>query len=368
MKIGIAKNKKKIFINLNNKNIEIHPLWLRERVNNAEYLDQNNGQRLYDPSELNKKLKIKKAFIKNKYLNVQFTDGTNSDYEIQEIFEELNKSSNNKNILLWNSKLKMKPIFKYKKRMFKEKEGYKFLKSFYKYGFGIVKNLPKKKNIVTKFASSIGIVRSTNFGTFFNVQSVNKAKDLAYTSHHLAAHTDNPYRKPIPGIQLLHCIKNDSEGGRSTLTDGFAVAEYLRKKYPSYFKLLSSVKIRFIYQSDNTYLENWGETIEIDRKGFIKIIRLSPRLDYVPVLKKEKLNQFYNARSFFIKLCNSKKFNIEFKLSPGDIMVMDNYRTLHGRTSYNMNIGERHLQGCYIDHDSTESKMRYLKRKLNINE
>ena len=55
MKIGIAKNKKKIFINLNNKNIEIHPLWLRERVNNAEYLDQNNGQRLYDPSELNKK-------------------------------------------------------------------------------------------------------------------------------------------------------------------------------------------------------------------------------------------------------------------------------------------------------------------------
>ena len=150
MKIGIAKNKKKIFINLNNKNIEIHPLWLRERVNNAEYLDQNNGQRLYDPSELNKKLKIKKAFIKNKYLNVQFTDGTNSDYEIQEIFEELNKSSNNKNILLWNSKLKMKPIFKYKKRMFKEKEGYKFLKSFYKYGFGIVKNLPKKKKYCNK--------------------------------------------------------------------------------------------------------------------------------------------------------------------------------------------------------------------------
>ena len=29
---------------------------------------------------------------------------------------------------------------------------------------------------------------------------------------------------------------------------------------------------------------------------------------------------------------------IKFKLKPGDIIVMDNYRTLHGRTSYNMSI------------------------------
>ena len=79
-------------------------------------------------------------------------------------------------------------------------------------------------------ASLIGTIRPTNFGRLFNVRSVRKAKDLAYTSQALSAHTDNPYRKPIPGIQLLHCIKNDSEGGHSTLTDGFAVSEYLRKK------------------------------------------------------------------------------------------------------------------------------------------
>ena len=58
---------------------------------------------------------------------------------------------------------------------------------------------------------------------------------------------------------------------------------------------------------------------------------------------------------------------IEFKLEPGDIMLMDNYRTLHGRTSYNMKVGERHLQGCYIDHDSADSKMKILKNKFIIN-
>ena len=57
---------------------------------------------------------------------------------------------------------------------------------------------------------------------------------------------------------------------------------------------------------------------------------------------------------------------IQFKLEPGDLMIMDNYRTLHGRTAYSMDTGERHLQGCYIDHDSAESKMKYLKKKFNI--
>ena len=366
MKIGVAKNKKKIFVSLYKKNIELHPLWLRERVNNQELLDKNTGQRLYDPSDLNHKLKIKRALIKRKKLNVEFTDGIESEYHIDDLLEEINKNLLDKKISLWNSKIKNRPILRFKANMFNNKEGYSFLEKFYKYGFLILKNTPAKKNFIINFANSIGVVRPTNFGALFNVQSVRKANDLAYTPHALTAHTDNPYRKPIPGIQILHCIKNDSKGGYSTLTDGFAVGEYLRKKHKIFFKLLTNVKIRFTYVSKDTILENWGETIELNKNGSIKIVRLSPRLDYVPVLKKDQLNQFYKARSFFIKLCNSKKFMIQFKLEPGDLMIMDNYRTLHGRTAYSMNVGERHLQGCYIDHDSAESKMKYLKKKFNI--
>tara|TARA_A100001011_G_scaffold367098_1_gene420233 strand:- start:2074 stop:3186 length:1113 start_codon:yes stop_codon:yes gene_type:complete len=366
MKIGVAKNKKKIFVSLYKKNIELHPLWLRERVNNQGLLDKNTGQRLYDPADLNHKLKIKKALIKKKLLNVEFTDGIESHYHIDELLEEINKNISNKKIFLWNSRIKNKPIFRFKSDMFNNREGYTFLEKFYKYGFSILKNTPAKKNFIIKFANLIGVVRPTNFGVLFDVKSVRKANDLAYTPHSLSAHTDNPYRKPIPGIQILHCVKNDSQGGHSTLTDGFAVAEYLKKKHKNFFKLLTSVKIRFTFVSKDTILENWGETIELNKNGSLKRVRLSPRLDYVPILKKDQLNQFYKARALFIKLCNSKKFMIQFKLEPGDMMIMDNYRTLHGRTAFNMNIGERHLQGCYIDHDSAESKMKYLKRKFNI--
>ena len=56
---------------------------------------------------------------------------------------------------------------------------------------------------------------------------------------------------------------------------------------------------------------------------------------------------------------------IEFKLLPGDLLMMDNYRLLHGRTSFNANEGNRFLQGCYIDYDSTEGKIKHLKRSTH---
>ena len=46
--------------------------------------------------------------------------------------------------------------------------------------------------------------------------------------------------------------------------------------------------------------------------------------------------------------------------------MMDNHRLLHGRTEFDVNEGNRFLQGCYIDFDSTEGKLRHIKRKFNL--
>ena len=57
---------------------------------------------------------------------------------------------------------------------------------------------------------------------------------------------------------------------------------------------------------------------------------------------------------------------IKFKLEKGDLSMMDNHRLLHGRTAYDPSEGKRYLKGCYIDHDSTEGKLRYLERKFEL--
>ncbi len=364
MKIEVVKNNK-ILVNSSKENFEIHPLWLRERVKTEELVDKHNDQRLYDPSELDANLKIKKASMSNGHLNIEFTDGIKFKYEISDLLYELSKKEPIEKLILWNSNLKKKPTINYNEDIFESKIMYDLLQDFYKYGFVIFKNVPIEDNYILKFANSVGTVRPTNFGESFSVKSVSEPNDLAYTSIALTPHTDNPYRKPIPCIQLLHCLENEVKGGLSTLVDGFAVAEYLKKKHQNLFKILTKTKVRFRFVDKTIILENWGELIELDQDKHIKQVRYSTRLDYVPALEKKELEKFYKARKLIAKLYASSKFEIRFKLEKGDLLMMDNHRLLHGRTSFESK-GKRYLKGCYIDHDSTEGKLRYLERKFGL--
>ena len=46
--------------------------------------------------------------------------------------------------------------------------------------------------------------------------------------------------------------------------------------------------------------------------------------------------------------------------------MFDNHRLLHGRTSYDSSEGARHLQGCYLEFDSTDGKLRHLHEKYHL--
>ena len=368
MKIELKDNK--IFLNSGSFKEEIHPFWLRERVHGPEFLDQGTQQRLFDPSSMNCEIAVDKAKICDGFIEINFNDGVNSKIDLNRLASEFsNKDTVIKSInkIKWDSTLKNVKNFEFKEGFFESKEMYDLLVSFYEYGFVIIKNVPTEDNFIVKFANSIGSVRRTNFGEHFNVKSKSNPNDLAYTTLHLSPHTDNPYRNPVPCIQLLHCIENEVSGGFSTLVDGYTVTENLKKNEPEVYKILSEIKVRFRFTDKNVVLEDWSELIHLDDEKNFKQVRFSPRLDYVPILEKNKLDFYYKARKKLSDLYNSKKNRIEFKLEPKDLMMMDNHRVLHGRTKFDPKEGKRFLQGCYIDFDSTEGKLRHLKRKFNIN-
>jgi len=366
MKIELNNNK--VYLDNDGEKKEIHPFWLRERVNGDRFVDTKTKQRLFDPTQIQENIKINDINLSKDFLEVTFNDGASTKLLIQELIEEF---SNNDFIRLikkveWDSSLDDLNIFKFKENFFEKEEMYNALVSFYKYGFVIFKDVPTKDNFLINFANSIGSVRRTNFGEFFNVRSKPNPNDLAYTSLPLAPHTDNPYRNPVPCIQILHCIENNVQGGLSTLVDGFTVTEKLKKDFPKYYKILSEVKVRFQFVDQSVVLEDWAEMIRVDENNEFKQVRFSPRLDFVPLLDLDKLELYYNARKKISELYNSDKYRIQFKLSPGDLLMMDNYRLLHGRTAYDSNEGDRFLQGCYIDYDSTDGKLKHLKRKFNL--
>ena len=234
------------------------------------------------------------------------------------------------------------------------------LNSFYEYGYVIIENTKAEENEVINFAEKLGPVRTTNWGKLFNVISKPNPNDLAYTALELKSHSDNPYRKPVPGIQLLHCIANESTGGDSSLVDGFSVAEHLKLNHRDFYEILTKTSVIFKFTDVDVILENKSKLIELDSDGNFKQISFSGRLDYVPLLSDKNLEIFYKARKSMYALCNSDQFKIKFRLSKGMIAMFDNLRTLHGRTKFDPNTGFRHLQGCYIDHDATEGKLRRL--------
>ena len=366
MKIELNNNK--VYLDNDGEKKEIHPFWLRERVNGDKFVDIKTKQRLFDPTQIQENIKINDINLSKDFLEVTFNDGASTKLSIQKLIEEFSNYNFIKLIkkVEWDSSLINLNIFEFKENLSEKEEMYNALISFYKYGFVIFKNVPIKDNFLINFANSIGSVRRTNFGEFFNVKSKPNPNDLAYTSLPLAPHTDNPYRNPVPCIQILHCIENNVQGGLSTLVDGFTVTEKLKKDFPKYYKILSEVKVRFQFVDQSVVLEDWAEMIRVDENGEFKQVRFSPRLDFVPLLDLDKLELYYNARKKISELYNSDKYRIQFKLSPGDLLMMDNYRLLHGRTAYDLNEGDRFLQGCYIDYDSTDGKLKHLKRKFNL--
>ena len=75
MKIELKDNK--VFFENQGLKKEIHPFWLRERVNGDNYVDKITQQRLFDPTEL-KNIEVDKMSLSNDFLEVSFKDGSHT--------------------------------------------------------------------------------------------------------------------------------------------------------------------------------------------------------------------------------------------------------------------------------------------------
>ena len=99
-----------------------------------------------------------------------------------------------------------------------------------------------------------GFVRETEYGRWFEVRSEANPINHAYTNQGLQGHTDNPYRDPVPTLQLLACLENEAEGGESILIDGFNIVQILKEEDPEAFRLLSEYCARFEFTGKNGVL------------------------------------------------------------------------------------------------------------------
>lgn len=235
------------------------------------------------------------------------------------------------------------------------------LDSVYTLGFAIIHDVPTHEQSLFDVIDLFGYVRETNYGRLFDVRVEHNPSNMAFTSATLSAHTDNPYRNPVPGLQLLHVLANSAAGGENTLVDGLWVAEQLRKLDPAAFDLLANTEVEFRFQSDDVDLHNRTTIIGVDRQGRANAVRFNNRSMQALDLPADETDEFYAAHRQFSQLLEDTGNRVMFKLAAGEAMLFDNTRILHGRLGYTGD-GHRHLQGCYADLDSLTSKLRVLQR------
>jgi gamma-butyrobetaine dioxygenase len=344
----------------------IHPLWLRERSREASAFDAGAAQRLYDASDIDPDLAIQAVSEPAAgRCQVRFSDGHAAEFATEELLAEAAVAAaadDTPPIELWDGGFRLPPRTRWESSPTQAQLA-AWVGEFLRLGFIVFTGVPARPGAVLEVAAMFGFTRVTNFGALFDVRSVPEAIDLAYTSLPLDPHTDNPYRTPVPGVQLLHCLVNETSGGLSTLVDGFAAAEHLRAHAAQAFDVLARTPVQFRYRDARTELTASAPLIEVDATGKVRVVRFSPRLDYVPLQPPAELARFYRARRALDRLLRAPERQLLFLLGQGDLMMMDNQRLLHGRTGFDPAEGRRHLQGCYIDIDAPRSLYRVLRRR-----
>jgi gamma-butyrobetaine dioxygenase len=142
--------------------------------------------------------------------------------------------------------------------------------------------------------------------------------------------------------------------------DGFAHAEALRREAPDAFEILARTPVRFTFAADSG--EVWSFTspvLSLDANGAVTAVRLNHRsLDLEPTVP-EAVDAWYDAYLTFYSRLHAPQAAFGRRLAPGEVVIFDNRRLLHGRRSLAAD-SPRWLQGCYADFDGLAATLARL--------
>jgi gamma-butyrobetaine hydroxylase len=345
------------------ESLELGAMWLRDSSTDVESRDPVSGQRLFGITDLPDDLRVESASATDGTLEVVFApSGHRAVFGVADLLDEARTARrddrNEEDKRLWRRAADVGPVTRVPWPSYVDDRA-PVLRADVRDGFALVSEVPTHEGAVTEVAETFGFVRETNYGRLFDVRIEEHATNLAFTGLAISPHTDNPYRDPVPTLQLLHCLSNAAVGGDSGLVDGFAAAAELREDHPSAFGVLTTTPVRYRFDSADAHLAAVAPMIGLDAGGRIREVRFNNRSMRVMPQGPDEARRFYAAYRTFAELVVDPAAQLSFRLTPGDCLIFDNTRLLHARTAFD-SVGARHLQGTYADLDGLLSTLTTL--------
>ncbi|MGH6898607.1 MAG: trimethyllysine dioxygenase [Geminicoccaceae bacterium] len=227
------------------------------------------------------------------------------------------------------------------------------------YGFCLADGVPATPEDTAALARRIGYLRATIFGELWDFTADLAKADTAYTNLELRPHTDATYALDAPGLQLFHCLHFTGNGGESVLVDGFRIADELRAADPEAYDTLATIEVTGQYLGDGAHLM---ATRPVFRHEHGRLVQVTfNNYDRAPFrLPDALMRAFYRALKAFEALAGDARLQWRHPLRPGEVLLFDNWRVLHGRAAYQ---GARRLCGTYLNREDFESRLRLLRQE-----
>jgi len=231
----------------------------------------------------------------------------------------------------------------------------KLLETIHLHGFAVLDKVPVGQESVAAVANAIGYVRETIFGGLWEFAANEGMDDSAYTPKELRPHTDGTYSHDAPGLQLLLCCEYDAEGGDSIMVDGFAIHQWMKENDPAALDDLSRIHVPGQYVGDGVVLRAERPVFRHGEQGDLAQVTFN-NYDRAPFrLSDDDMMKFYAASRLFDQKANDPAMQWRQILAPGQMLIFDNWRVLHGRAAFR---GHRKMAGCYLNREDYESSLR----------
>ena len=359
-------------LTIGGRTYRFHAIWLRDNALDPETRAPGNGQRLIALRDIPADTRIGTAEVEDGEVRVTFLpEKKTSAFPVKWLIDNAydhsgqNRSGwTGEDIELWNSDLSGDvPSADLGDLEASDAARQVWLEQIGRFGFAKLTGGPVEEGALFRVVELFGHVRETNYGRHFEVRTEVNPTNLAFTGLGLQAHTDNPYRDPVPTVQVLYCLESSAEGGANMVVDGFACARRLRDEAPEMFDVLADYCARFEYAGEaGVRLTARRPMIELAPDGELIGVRFNNRsLAAVRDVPFDKMALWYAAYRRLGEIIDDPAMEVTFRLEPGEAFLVDNTRVLHARKAYS-GTGTRWLQGCYADLDglrSTRDALRY---------
>ena len=344
---------------------QFHYIWLRD--NCLEARDPNSGQRVLCATRVPADVKPDTARV-NPAGQVEIVwahDGHTSLYEgdwLRAHCYAKDRSNARQEPKLWDtSTLPSLPEADYEQVVSDPRAQRDWLSMYDDYGFALLRGVPPRSKMVLEVCNMVSYVRESSWGPYFDVEASTDTDFLAYTNKRLQSHVDDAYFESNPSAQMLHCLVNDVEGGDSTIVDGFKIAADMKARAHAKFELLSRLPLHYHHTGPDYEFDTTAPLIRLDSAGEVAQVRVSNQSLQPFQVPAESMEDLYDAYCTFIRMAESDAYQLRFKLRPGDMWLLNNYRIMHGRRAFS-DSGARHLQVCYVAQEGLMSRLAVLRR------